>query len=240
MNEQNRGHAPHADRLVNDVVHALNDVHADQSAAGTRVPVVLLGVSWGGKLATAVAARRPELVDALALLYPGIRAKVRPNLLQKRLLRLGMATGKHRKRVRIPLDDPALFTADEGWQERIRQDPLAIHQACVSFLNASVDLDRELAKPPQTIQCPGLLMLAGGDQIIDNRQTLRFFGDLPLSRARIETYRNAAHTLEFEPDRDEIFSDLVNWMNRVCEDGNERETSLDIIHADEPRRAVQR
>lgn len=215
LNEADRGHAQHADRLVNDVVQFLSAVRHERDANSPNVPIVLLGVSWGGKLAMRVAAERPELIDGVALLYPGIRARVRPTAFQKALLRLAMATGKDRRAVRIPLDDPALFTGQAEWQQFIRDDPLALHEATAGLLHASVQLDDALRTPPAGIRCPGLLMLAGGDRIIDNAQSLQFFGALPLPAKRIEIYDAAAHTLEFEPNREQIFSDLIDWLAGV-------------------------
>src|SRR4029079_15352538 len=51
MNEPARGHAESHGRLVNDVVEFLEKV-SERDMRSTPRPVILLGVSWGGKLAT--------------------------------------------------------------------------------------------------------------------------------------------------------------------------------------------
>ena len=212
LNDADRGHAPHADRLVGDVVQVLTEVRITRDRDAPGRPIMLLGVSWGGKLAAVTAGRRPDLVDALALLYPGICAQFRPRWHQRRLLDLAVSFDKLRREVPIPLDDPMLFTGEPQWQQFIRDDPLALRTATVGLLQASRQLDEESQKAARMIVCPVLLMLAGRDRIIDNNATRRWF-DRVVSRDRtLIEYLHAQHTLEFEPNRERIFGDLVAWL----------------------------
>ncbi|MCH7989583.1 MAG: alpha/beta fold hydrolase, partial [Planctomycetes bacterium] len=160
LNEASRGDAPHVDRLVNDVRQFLADVchRRDQRSPGS--PVVLLGVSWGGKLATVITAQSADYVDALALLSPGICARFRPGLFQRVMLSLAVSLSRAKYLTRIPLDDETLFTSDPDWQRFIRDDPIALHQVTISFLKASCELDRLVVAAPRNIFCPVLLMLA--------------------------------------------------------------------------------
>lgn len=219
LNEEARGHAPHPERLINDVVQFLAETRARRNREAPTSPVVLLGLSWGGKLAVNVAARRAELVDALGLLYPGICARIRPRWYQVLGLRLGMLLGKESKRVAIPLSDPELFTAEPEWQEFIRNDPLALREATLSLLAASRALDEETGRDAKRIRCPVLLMLAGRDRIIDNAATRRYFERIPAAHRKVIEYPDARHTLEFEPNREQIVDDLLAWLaevRRVC------------------------
>ena len=215
LNERMRGHAAHHDRLINDVVQFLAEVRSLRNTEAPAVPVVLMAVSWGGKPAVVTAARRGELIDALALLYPGICARVRAKWYQVLLLQLAELLGKHCKEVPIPLDDPRLFTGEQDWQEFIRDDPLSLHRATVSFLRSSCRLDRLAAEAPARIRCPLLLMLAGGDRIIDNKATRRYFERFASTHRRLIEYPEAQHTLEFEPDRDQFVADLIDWLNSI-------------------------
>jgi alpha-beta hydrolase superfamily lysophospholipase len=212
MNEQQRGHTPHFSRLVNDVAQFLAFVRHESNRTAFGAPLILQAVSWGGKLAAAVAAARPDLVDALSLLYPGIHGKVRVRWHERILLRLAQSWGMTYKRIPIPLDDPALFTDGLDWRQFIFDDPLMLHEATVGFLNASIDLDREVQRRAAGIQCPTLVMLAGRDRIIDNDKTRRYFGKIGARRRVLYEYAEAAHTLDFEQDRDRIFDDLLAWL----------------------------
>src|SRR5205085_10226583 len=101
-----RGHAEHWERLVNDVAATLRWIRFERPPG----PIILQAVSWGGKLAAAVARLHPELIDALALLYPGIHARVRPSFRQTLLLKLADFARARGRSVLIPLNDPTLFT----------------------------------------------------------------------------------------------------------------------------------
>jgi alpha-beta hydrolase superfamily lysophospholipase len=215
LNTKDRGHADHPDRLIHDVTHMLGQVCWERKLASIQVPVILLGVSWGGKLAAVVSARRPDLVDGLALLYPGLCARVRPRFYQRWLLKLGAASGAARRLVKLPLDDPSLFTGESEWREFIFDDSLALHEATVSFLKASVMLDHEVRRVPQLIQAPTLVMLAGRDEIIDNTATKKSLKNWHGQNLVVREYPEARHTLEFEPDRETIFGDLIAWLKGI-------------------------
>lgn len=214
LNERSRGDAPHADRLLNDVAQFLQWVRFANDRGG-QAPMILLSVSWGGKLAALTAARRPELLDGLALLYPGIRARIRATATQNIKLSLADVGGAQKKRVPIPLQDPSLFTTDPDWQTYISGDPLTLREVTVGFLLANRQLDRQLLDAPECIVCPTLLMLAGQDRIIDNRATRGYFLRIASKQRKLIEYADAAHTLEFEPNRDETVRDLLSWIDLI-------------------------
>lgn len=216
LNGFQRGHAAHAMRLLNDVRSlrqlAFDENRCSDTQATSQLPITILGISWGGKLAAALAALFPQEFGRLVLLYPGLVTKIRPTWSQ--LLRLNLARDleivKHH--IPIPLEDPALFTQVPEWQSFIANDPLALHTVSSSFLNAGRELDRIVRTHRVRIIQPTLLMLAEDDAIIDNaavRQRVNQFGTRQL---RTQVYAAARHTLEFEPNREEVFGDLVDWL----------------------------
>ncbi len=215
LNDVLRGHAPHADRLINDVAQFLTATHWRRKDAGVTAPVILLAVSWGGKLAVASAAHRPDLVAALAILYPGICSRVKPRFDQDLVLRtVGFFDIKWRK-TRIPLNDPEFFTNEPSWREFIRNDPLMLRRATVGLQRSSRALDHLASAAPERIRCPALLMLAGKDRIARNSATRRYFGRFGSASKHVIEYPTAAHTLEFEPDRERFVGDLIAWLNDI-------------------------
>lgn len=217
LNEGDRGHTDDYERLTNDVVQFANHVQHEQqkpdsSSSIQRRPLTLLAVSWGAKIASVVAAQRPQLVERLVLLYPGLRPSINPKWHQLRLLNLATAIGKARRMVHIPLDDPALFTSSKTAQEFINADPYALHSVSVAFLQAGRKLDRIIEQSAADISCPTLLALAGKDQIIDNAGTAELFQRFGATTRKMIEYPNCEHTLEFEPDREQIFDELVAWL----------------------------
>ncbi len=214
MNLARRGDAAHADRLVNDVVQFLEAVKIERNCVAPNAPIVLLAVSWGGKLAAVTAARRPELVNALALLYPGLCARVQPTGWQRFQLNLARLLDVHGPRVEVPLNDPALFTGQPTWQEFIRRDSLALREVSVGFLLAHQDLTCESLAAAEHIRCPVLMMLAGRDRIIDNAASKQWLMRVGSGQVILYEFPNAQHTLEFEPTGPGNFVEqLAAWID---------------------------
>ncbi len=214
-----RGHAIHAMRLINDVrslTQIARNAHRQQS--GAALPVTLMGISWGGKLAAAAAALFQGEFDNLALLYPGLVPRIRPTWWQMFRLNIARKFEIIRGDIPIPLRDPALFIGSPEWQQFIADDPLALHTVTSSFLNAGRELDRIFRDHATQIRQPTLLMLAGKDQIIDNAATSSAVSRLPTMRVTRLTYPEASHTLEFESGRDRIFTDLIHWLKMEVRD----------------------
>lgn len=209
-NEADRGHAPSAGRLVNDIAERLSGLRA----LGPRVPLVLAGISWGGKLAVITAAERPELVDGLALICPGLHPRVGVSLAERLRIAWAFFTNR-RERFPIPLSDPALFTANPARQAYIAADPLSLRTATAGLLAVSTLIDRRVKKARGRVRQRALLMLAGQDRIVDNARTLAYFQGIGSPDARVIEYPEAHHTLEFEPDPSRYADDLLAWMNEA-------------------------
>ena len=194
-----RGDTPSWRRLVDDIAELL--------ASGP--PAVLLSVSWGGKLAVALEQVYPGRTRGVALITPGICPQLGPPLLTR--LRIGGAwLFAPTRTFPIPLDDPALFTANPSRQAYIRDDPLALRRATARFFIESVRLDAAIARARVTV--PVLLMLAEKDRITHNERTRAYVGRLGAPEVLVREYAGASHTLEFEPDPSAVLTDLERWV----------------------------
>lgn len=223
MNQKDRGDARNFRRLLTDVEQYLEKL--GPRSEPRVVPTFLVGISWGGKLATALEAVHPGLVDGLVLLCPGFCARVRPRL-KERLAIAWARLVNPRRRFPIPLDDPGLFTATPRWQEFIRNDRLSLREATSRLLFASVRLDRFLRQAAGSVRIPVLVMLAGQDRIIDNRRTRRFVERFGSADKQIIEYPEAHHTLEFEPDPDRFLGDVIQWLDRHAARGTPHADSM--------------
>lgn len=215
LNEDRRGFAIHEDRLINDVAQFLSRLRHQQRISGWQCPIVLMGVSWGGKLASVVGCKRPDLVDALALLYPGLVSKIQPTRHQRFKLRMAELRDWGRFHIPIPLNEPELFTDEPKWREFIRQDKLALHQVTVSFMAANLRMSSFVEQNITRLSMPTLMMQAGRDQIINNPATKQLFDRMGSTRKTFIEYPEACHTLEFEPKPDQFIDDLLAWLETV-------------------------
>lgn len=215
LNSFERGDSSHWQRLIQDVVQLLTQIRYRRQQSELSGPVILQAMSWGAKLAVVVAAMRPDLIDGLALLYPGIEASIKPTALQKVQLKLAEQLGIRKKRIEIPLNDPALFTGEVTYQNFISADPLALKEVTVAFLLANRELDRLADQAAERIKSPVFCQLAGQDQIIDNDATETYFNRIATNKKRMIQYPSARHTLEFEPNREQIVTDYSHWLGSL-------------------------
>jgi alpha-beta hydrolase superfamily lysophospholipase len=174
-------------------------------------PTVLCGISWGGKLAAAIARRHAGLIQALALICPGLYSPHEPGLLKRMVLAAPAPDRRKKRRVRIPLERPSLFTESDAWQDFIAHDPLTLRRVSWRFGREDRRLTDYARGAAPFLHMPLLLILAGRDRIVNNARTRAFFNRTG-SRARtLIEYPNAAHTLEFEPEPERYFADLASW-----------------------------
>jgi alpha-beta hydrolase superfamily lysophospholipase len=211
LNTAHRGDTPNFPRLIADVTEYVHELRQTRNS----LPVFLAGISWGGKLALGVAAAHPRLVNGVALLCPGLVAKVRPPLFSR--LRILLARFlRPTKRFPIPLNDPEMFTADAKWQQYIANDAQGLTEATARFLFESVRFDFYLKRKVKRVTCPVLLMLAGQDRILNNPATRKYLARLKNAKSlRVIDDPQAQHTLEFEPDTSRYLSDLIGWLDLV-------------------------
>lgn len=214
-NMQDRGHCRSFLQLREDVYRFIAHV----KSVCPDMPVILQAISWGGKLALSALKKRPDLVDGLALICPGFYAKVHPTLWEKIVIS-GSFVFWPRRPVRIPLSDPKLFTDNPTWQSFLQNDPLLLRRGSSRLLMTSVALTKVVEDAPSKITMPTLLMLAGEDRIIDNDKVRDFFDRFAAKDKTVIEYPGAHHTLEFEPDPEPYYSDLIAWISRVTEEAS--------------------
>jgi alpha-beta hydrolase superfamily lysophospholipase len=194
---------------VRDVADYMQTVSADGS------PAILAGISWGGKLALAVAQHRPDLLRGLALICPGMFSKYGAGVLQRIAIGLGSRTPASTLRVKIPLQDPRLFSDEPAWQDHILHDPLVLRRVTLRAARANLDLGRHIKHAAGSVTMPTLVMLAGRDQIIDNRRTRLFYEQIAHPTKQLVEYAEAAHTLEFGPAREASARDFADWCKLI-------------------------
>lgn len=215
LDQIHRGDTPTWRRLVKDIQEFLRDQQKRQSGGSW----VLGGISWGGKLAAALASRSPDLVDGLLLMCPGIVPIVglplatRLNILFSRLLYPS-------KPFPIPLDDPAFFTGKDHWKTWLSQDKLSLSKATARFLVESVRLDLWLKWQSRGWKLPTLLLLAGQEKVINNSETRDRVENLAEGPFLVKDYPTAHHTLEFEGPDILWVDDVDLWLRQISTCGS--------------------
>ncbi len=201
LNTQDRGHVESADRCIDDAEDALDALLAE---TGERAADVV-GVSWGGKPAVALAARTPTRVRSLSLVTPGFFSGL--DLSSDERMRIAMRVLSTRDRmIEIPLNEAWHMTKNRRLMDFVQSDALKLTHVSLEFLKATRRLDRKAKQFAQTdYRGPMHLFLAGRDQFIENDETRAWFEGLPSPDKRITHYPEAEHVVEFEPERDRFF-----------------------------------
>lgn len=208
LNGYERGHCNSHGQLIADV-----DCCVDWLRQRTGIQQIdIVAVSWSGKLTLAYAAEFPDKVRSIALVTPGLCAKVDISLREKITIGLQGVVNPHRLH-EIPLNDPELFTANPDMLRFIENDPIKLTHATAAFFIASTHLDSTVRKIVSKLKLPVYLFLAENDRIIDNRATIELLKPvltgLPSPAETVRVYPNAHHTLDFEPDPLTFFQDLA-------------------------------
>jgi alpha-beta hydrolase superfamily lysophospholipase len=208
LNAQRRGDVDRYTTWLDDVTTYLEQL-------GTERPVVLCGISWGGKLAAAVARREPRLACGLVLITPGLYSHFEPGLLQRLALRIPVRQRMQARQLEIPIQRGLLYTDTPKWRDYIDRDPLALREVTFRIAQADNRLARFAKQGAPAIHTPTLMMLAGRDRILKNARCRDYLGRIGASHKTLIEYSNAVHTLEFENEPERYCADLADWIGRV-------------------------
>ncbi len=208
LNEIARGDVTDFSRWIDDMVELIDWL-------GGKVHLV--SVSWGGKIAMALAKVAAQKINSITLIAPGVFPVVDVPFGQKLQIAADLIAHTKRK-FPIPLNEPELFTGNPCQQDFIRNDNLKLTSVTGRFMYQSRRLDRFIRHLPNRRTVPMKLFLAGNDKIIDNKKTLNYFRAIRSSKRKLlACFPQACHTLEFEADNRNFLDELKDWMIS-CED----------------------
>jgi alpha-beta hydrolase superfamily lysophospholipase len=190
----------------------LDDISAYLQQNAEQRPTVLAGISWGGKLAAAFERQHPGLVRGLALICPGLYSPHEPRLAKRLALGAPVPARVQYRRLPIPLRRASLFTDRPQGRRFIANDPLALRDVTWRFAREDRQLTKFARGAAPFLHTPLLMVLAGRDKIVNNRRTHDYFFRTTTAQRTMLEYPNASHTLEFEPDAEQYFADLADWI----------------------------
>ncbi|HEV2785918.1 MAG TPA: alpha/beta fold hydrolase, partial [Solirubrobacteraceae bacterium] len=183
------------------------DLHAvaDRArAARPGLPVVLLGHSMGGLIATRFAQKHGEELAALVLSGPAIGGSPELEL----LLTLDPIP-------EVPID-PAILSRDASVGEAYMDDPLVYHGGFKrSTLQALVTAVQAVAAGPPLGDLPTLWIHGEEDQLVPLAATRDAIERIRGSRFEEHVYPGARHEVFNETNQDEVLDDVVAFVQRT-------------------------
>lgn len=123
-----------------------------------------------------------------------------------------------------PAESPwAWFSRDEGEVRKFHTDPLCGFTECNGFMLEILQAGREVRDPRNQSKVPRrlpMLILAGdADPAVDYGRVAEEFAEELVGdgfrEVRLKRYAGARHQLLFETNREAIFEDIVEWLNRL-------------------------
>lgn len=205
-----RCHVDRFDELLDDLeamLSALREEHPD-------VPVALVGHSMGGLVVASFLCERQPAVQAAAtsgalLALPEELASWRLWLAQAlRLLapRLSLASGL----------DPEGLSRDVEVVRRYLGDPLVHRRMTAALAMELMDAVARTARWPVRVQVPLLLLHGEADPLCPVAGSRVFHAGLHVWGSGLRTYPQLRHEIFNEPEHEQVFEDLHDWLSEVC------------------------
>lgn len=200
-----RGHLP-----LNDALDDVDTLLADARSRAPQVPLFLFGHSLGGLIVLLYAMRRTPQVAGVVASAPALRS---PVLEQTLKIEAAKRLGSVLPWVAIPsgLDDSGL-SRDQSVIDAYRADPY-VHD------KASFRLGKDGAEGAQwalahagQFEPPLLLIHGSSDPIVYPSGTEEFARKVP-GDVTLKIYQGLLHEPHNEPEKDEVLTDIVNWLD---------------------------
>lgn len=203
-----RGHIDSFQVYYHDI-KTLRDI-IEKEHSGKKIFVV--GESLGGLIVFTLASFSPRLFNGLICISPAFKNRLNFNLFDYIKIFFFLLFNP-KKQFKMPFTE-AMCTSDEDYQKRIKDDKnehrLASSRLLFSTLLAQIRA--RILKP--NIKMPVLFLVPGHDEITDSSATERIFKKLPSLDKRIIYYAGMAHALSIEKQREKVFEDILEWVDK--------------------------
>ena len=201
-----QGHVQSFDDLLDDLAIFLERVRSEQP----ELPLFLLGHSMGGLVVTTFLRERHQdliavVVSGAALALPASfsTGKIRAVRLLRRLFpRLALDAGL----------DPTGLSRDFEVVRRYVDDPLVFSKVSVSLAVEMLYAMKRSARGGAALALPMLLLHGAEDPICPPSGSSDFRDSLSGPGHQLRIYPGLRHEIFNEPEREEIFSELLEWI----------------------------
>jgi lysophospholipase len=182
---------------------------AREQHVGLRL--TLIGHSFGGAVALAVALEHPALADRLVLSAPAIG--VDPELPRARIL-VGRVLAKLAPRAGMLTLDASAVSSDPAVVAAYRRDPLNFHGSIPArTLVELLDAMRSLAARAPRLSVATLVLHGTADRLVPLRFNAPVYERLGAADLTVRLYDGYFHELLNEPGRARVYADLGGWLD---------------------------
>ena len=195
-------------QFVNDVASLVDKVKSESP----QLPVFMFGQSMGGAIAALYAVRHQQEISGLILFSAAL--KIHDNfspLLQKLS---GLIAAIFPKLPTLKLDS-TLISRDPAVVQTYAGDPMIYHGGTLAKTGAEIiKATREIQNHAEQLRLPLYIAHGTGDKITDPEGS-RIVHELAASTDKtLKLYPNLYHELHNEPEKEQVFSDLLAWLKK--------------------------
>jgi alpha-beta hydrolase superfamily lysophospholipase len=208
--EGRRCHVDRFDQLLDDL-DAMRQVVREEHP---DVPLALVGHSMGGLVVTTYLCERDPPVQAAAT--SGALLELTDDLPSWRLWlartlryvmpRLSLASGL----------DPHGLSRDDEVVKRYLDDPLVHRRMTTAFAMELMGAVARTRRWPARVNVPLFLLHGEADPLCPISGSRAFHAGLHAKGSRIRTYPHLRHEIFNEPEHEQVFEDLHEWLSRAC------------------------
>lgn len=173
-------------------------------------PVNLSSLCFGAKVASAYAIQKPEEVDSLVYLSPGLNLKVDPSVIEKLKIALNFIPGVSLN-IPSPIKEDKMFTDSEDYLDFLRSDKLRTAAPRASDFWEARKITDYVLKNLGKIKIPTKVFLAEKDKIVNNVETRKIFDEFGVDAEIIEVM-NSEHTLFFGEHKNKLISGITEFI----------------------------
>jgi alpha-beta hydrolase superfamily lysophospholipase len=203
-----RGHITSFRTYYQDILElrqAIGKEHPDKK-------VFLLGESMGALIAFLLACRQPGRFAGQVLISPAFQnaMKFSPSAYLKIAAFLLLNT---KMTITMPFNS-AMCTRDTAYQKIMDNNPDELRVASIKTLLNILWAQIQAKRLAKELVLPSLFLIPGQDTMINAAVSRQVFTRLRLKDKRLIEYPEMRHALSIELDREKVFADILNWLEK--------------------------
>jgi alpha-beta hydrolase superfamily lysophospholipase len=203
-----RGHIDSLNTYIKDVRRLYSIVKREHR----RLPVFIAGESMGGLIAFLLTIKKPRLFSGMVCMSPGFASRLKFSLLE--YLKMVSARFYNSKKQFVMPFTAEMCTRDPECKKIIEDDKLEHRFATPRLLHSILlaQLSSKLFK--HKVRTDTLFLLPGNDTFVNSDVSKDIFRGIKFEHKEIIEYPEMRHSLNMELGRENVFRDLLKWLEK--------------------------
>jgi alpha-beta hydrolase superfamily lysophospholipase len=215
MDLRGHGQSPGKRAYVFDIHQFVQDVAIliDKLKSETpQLPIFLFGQSMGGAIAALYAIWHQNELSGLILFSAALKIHDNFSPLLQKLSSLIAALFPTLPTLKL---DSNLISRDPAVVQTYANDPMIYHGGTLAKTGAEIiKATREIQSQAQRLTLPLYIAHGSGDKITDPEGSQRVYDLAASADKTLKLYPNLFHELHNEPEKEQVYSDLMQWLKK--------------------------